>query len=413
MVQPFDAPRDLGWDVLDPMFVVAYLEGWLLDSEARATLYDVHATLFGALATSGWGLGEEHLSLRPLLRRAFERQDLVVLAPRRRNAVLPGQPQVLPPLVPSLPPPPAVKTFIEIVLLDQDGKPVAGEAFRITMPDGTVQNGNLDRAGFARVDGIDPGVCDVQFPDIDRREWGKVVDLGVVRRNLGPDLALPSGAQGATAHVVKQGEDLFVIALIHGYRDWKTIYFDALNVGFRGLRQNPAVLFPGDIVNVPARQSKEEGAATGARHNFFVLGMRRKLILQLIDAFGAPFAREPYVFAVDGGNPRTGASTDKDGFLTEEIPVGARAGRVAVRLASWSLAIAGLNPMTSVPLPDDGISGAKGRLFNLGYDVGRIDQVLDNKTLHALRLFQAEHGLPTTGALDDATRAALARVHGS
>lgn len=171
LVQPADAPRDLGWDVLDPMFVVAYLEGWLLDSEARATLYDMHATLFGALATSAWGLGEEHLSLRPLLRRAFERQDLIVLAPRRRNAQLPGQPAPIQP--PLRPQPQAPKTFIEIVLLDADGKPVAGEAFQITLPDGRIQNGNLDRAGFARVDGIDPGVCDVRFPNIDGLEWGR------------------------------------------------------------------------------------------------------------------------------------------------------------------------------------------------------------------------------------------------
>ncbi len=185
MVQPFDAPRDPGWDVLDPMFVVAYLEGWLLDSEARATLYDVHATLFGALATSAWGLGEERQSLRPLLLRSFERQDLVVLAPRRRNAQLPGQPPLQPPSLPQRPPPPALKTFIEIVLLDQDGKPVPGEAFQITLPDGRVQTGTLDRTGFARVDGIDPGVCDVRFPNIDGSEWGRTRPGGLRPPKLG------------------------------------------------------------------------------------------------------------------------------------------------------------------------------------------------------------------------------------
>ncbi|MEP7126501.1 MAG: hypothetical protein ABJE95_36555 [Byssovorax sp.] len=186
MAQPFDAPRDLGWDVLDPMFVVAYLEGWLLDSEARATLYQIHATLFGALAVSAWGLGEEHLSLRPLLRRAFERQDLVVLAPRRRNAQLPGQAApIQPPSLPQQPPPPTLKTFIEIVLLDEDDVPVAGEPFQITLPDGRVQTGTLDRAGFARVDGIDPGVCDVQFPRIDGREWGKTLGRGFRPPKLG------------------------------------------------------------------------------------------------------------------------------------------------------------------------------------------------------------------------------------
>lgn len=186
MVQPFDAPRDPGWDVLDPMFVVAYLEGWLLDSEARATLYQLHAALFGELATSAWGLGEEHSSLKPLLVRAFERQDLVVLALRRRNAQLPRQAAPLqPPSLPQRPPPPALKTFIEIVLLDEDGRPVPGEAFQITLPDGRVQTGTLDRSGFARVDGIDPGTCDVQFPRIDGREWGKTLGRGFRPPKLG------------------------------------------------------------------------------------------------------------------------------------------------------------------------------------------------------------------------------------
>lgn len=185
MVQPFLAPRDLGWDVLDPMFVVAYLEGWLLDSEARATLYDLHATLFGALSTSAWGLGEEQSSLRPLLLRAFERQDLIVLAPRRQSVPLPLQPQIQPPSFPQRSQPQAPKTFIEIVLLDEGGKPVPGEAFQITLPDGRIQTGNLDRAGFARVDGLDPGVCDVRFPNIDGNEWGKTVPRGFKPPALG------------------------------------------------------------------------------------------------------------------------------------------------------------------------------------------------------------------------------------
>jgi hypothetical protein len=182
LVQPVEAPRDLGWEVLDPMFVVAFLDRWLLEPESRATLYDLHVTLFGGLATSAWGLGEERLSLLPLLLRAFERQDLVVLAARRRNAVLPGQPPAPPS---SRPPPLSVKTFIEIVLLDADSRPVAGEAFEITLPDGQVRTGRLDQNGFSRIDGIDPGTCDVRFPGIDGREWGRSLERKLNPPKLG------------------------------------------------------------------------------------------------------------------------------------------------------------------------------------------------------------------------------------
>ncbi len=65
------------------------------------------------------------------------------------------------------------KTWIEIVLKDEDGNPVPGEPYRITLPDGSVSEGTLDQNGFARVDGIDPGTCEVTFPNLDKDTWDK------------------------------------------------------------------------------------------------------------------------------------------------------------------------------------------------------------------------------------------------
>ena len=63
------------------------------------------------------------------------------------------------------------KTWIAIDLVDQDGKPVPNEAYRIEAPDGSVYEGVLNDNGFARVDGIPPGLCKVSFPDVHGREW--------------------------------------------------------------------------------------------------------------------------------------------------------------------------------------------------------------------------------------------------
>ena len=41
-------------------------------------------------------------------------------------------------------------SWIELVLQDQDGNPVPGEPYSITLPDGTVAEGTLDEKGFAR-----------------------------------------------------------------------------------------------------------------------------------------------------------------------------------------------------------------------------------------------------------------------
>jgi peptidoglycan hydrolase-like protein with peptidoglycan-binding domain len=53
------------------------------------------------------------------------------------------------------------------------------------------------------------------------------------------------------------------------------------------------------------------------------------------------------------------------------------------------------------------IGQAQERLRDLGLDPGPIDGVLGPRTRSALRQYQAQHGLPVTAVLDDATRTAL------
>lgn len=64
--------------------------------------------------------------------------------------------------------------WIEIVLEDEDGNPVAGEAYSVGLPDGTTATGTLDEKGFARVEGFDPGSCSISFPNLDESAWKSV-----------------------------------------------------------------------------------------------------------------------------------------------------------------------------------------------------------------------------------------------
>jgi hypothetical protein len=74
------------------------------------------------------------------------------------------------------PPPPAQRertrtAWIEIRLVDEDDKPVPDVAYEIKLPDGTTRRGTLDESGSAWIGNIDPGECQVTFPELDAREW--------------------------------------------------------------------------------------------------------------------------------------------------------------------------------------------------------------------------------------------------
>jgi len=63
--------------------------------------------------------------------------------------------------------------FLEIELLDEEGKPVANEAYFIELPDGSTISGRTGADGKARIDGIDPGTARVSFPDRDQSAYAQ------------------------------------------------------------------------------------------------------------------------------------------------------------------------------------------------------------------------------------------------
>jgi hypothetical protein len=65
-------------------------------------------------------------------------------------------------------------SWIEIELVDEDDQPVPGERYEITTPDGRISRGTLDENGFARVDGIRPGECQISFTRLDREAWERI-----------------------------------------------------------------------------------------------------------------------------------------------------------------------------------------------------------------------------------------------
>ena len=63
------------------------------------------------------------------------------------------------------------KAWIEIILVDMEGKPMSGVKYRITPPGGTPKEGRLNQHGQAGLYEIEPGNCKVTFPDLDKEAW--------------------------------------------------------------------------------------------------------------------------------------------------------------------------------------------------------------------------------------------------
>lgn len=131
----------------------------------------------------------------------------------------------------------------------------------------------------------------------------------------------------------------------------------------------------------------------------------RWLNLELRDSTGAPLSGRPYVLTLADGSCREG-TLDQHGALAELLPAGCD--RVTLLVAQRRIEL----ELTGLPACDS-MLGAQERLNHLNYYVGDPDGELGPRTVAALRRFQRDHQLPTTGVLDAATIERLLAEHGS
>lgn len=61
--------------------------------------------------------------------------------------------------------------WIEFRLVDENNKPIAGEPYRVRLPDQSIMTGRLDSEGRVRFEGITPGQASICFISIDEKEW--------------------------------------------------------------------------------------------------------------------------------------------------------------------------------------------------------------------------------------------------
>ncbi|HLT36115.1 MAG TPA: hypothetical protein VK034_07510 [Enhygromyxa sp.] len=116
----------------------------------------------------GWQL-DSRRSLLEQLARAVARGELVFV--RRALTTVSG---TRPELPPEYVPPPVedeVLDWIEILVEDQDGRPLREIGYEITLPDGAVRRGRTTRDGVVRLDEIPSGECKFSLTDFDESAW--------------------------------------------------------------------------------------------------------------------------------------------------------------------------------------------------------------------------------------------------
>src|ERR1022692_4713015 len=222
-------------------------------------------------------------------------------------------------------------------------------------------------------------------------------------------------------HVVRQGECMSSIAYLYGF-SWKVLWDAAENRELKKSRQDPNVLFPGDVVKIPdkqtkyyagvgragiipEKQTKYYACATDARHLFKLNGFKAVLRIRVMKD-DQPRANENYLLEIDG--TLMGGQTDAAGWLEKKIPPNAVRGKLTLSngLENYDLQLGKLDPVHEV-------SSIEGRLMNLGYYGGPISGFMNPDLQAALRAFQAGKGLQQLGEADDATKAALQQEHTS
>lgn len=62
-------------------------------------------------------------------------------------------------------------SWVEIHLVGEDDSPVAGESYRLRLPNGQSVTGLTDSQGIVRVQGFAPGDCDLCFDSLDKDAW--------------------------------------------------------------------------------------------------------------------------------------------------------------------------------------------------------------------------------------------------
>ena len=98
-------------------------------------------------------------------------------------------------------------SWIEIELVDEAGRPCKGEAYEVIEPDGTKRSGHLNAGGQAHVAVSQPGTCEIGFPRLDYRAWGRTVEAPPPAAGDSPSYVPPPPANDSPGSPPQRGDN--------------------------------------------------------------------------------------------------------------------------------------------------------------------------------------------------------------
>ncbi|HZU84674.1 MAG TPA: peptidoglycan-binding domain-containing protein [Polyangiaceae bacterium] len=207
-------------------------------------------------------------------------------------------------------------------------------------------------------------------------------------------------------YVVRQGETVASIVAVTG-GDPGGVWNDPSNDELRKLRGDPAVLCPGDVLQVPDTKPAWSPVAVGGTTTFKARIPTQPLKLVLRGLPG-----EAYV--IHGAGDDVKGTTDADGTLSVDVPVTCASLVLELpdRGISQRVLVGHLDPISEP-------SGVRQRLQNLGYGsrlaplLERFGVTSDYGDARMVRVFQLTSGIEPTGEADPATIDALRTAHGT
>lgn len=300
---------------------------------------------------------------------------------------------------------------IQVRVVGEDGVPLGDVDVELRRSEVEAGIRSTSADGQVAFEGLEASSYQLGFPGLDRDAWAidgsePLLDAEAWSAAQAVWASPASVERPAVRHVVEQGECVSTLAFAHGlFPD--TIWNDGDNAALKQRRKIRNVLFPGDVVHLPALRPGSARVDVGQRYVVRRRGVPEMLRIRFLDADGHARAGVPCLLAlesVDDDETRL-VTTNAEGFVIEHVRPDATLVTLTIGQGD-AREIHQFRPASLDPI--DTIAGVQKRLRSLGYDCGKDDGRLGGMTGRALRDFQRDNGLPVTSMIDDATRARLA-----